>query len=54
MNIDALLWFFLGDPPVGEYAYMMYYTARLLIGILLFNALFDIFRFVRSFVRPRR
>lgn len=50
MNLDTLLYFFLGPVPDDQYAYLIYYTARILIGILFFNAIFDLFRFAKSFV----
>lgn len=54
MSLDGVLYFFLGAEPTDPNLMYIYYTARILIGVILFNAIFDLFRFIRGFVRGRK
>lgn len=46
MALDAIAEFFFGTPPLGLEP--IYYVFRCAIGLLLFDYIFDIFRFARK------
>ena len=45
---DTVIEFFLGTTPATtDPVYLLFYVARLLVGIMLFDAMFDLFRFTK-------
>lgn len=50
MILDNVLSFFIGEVPVDPHSAQLWYAARLIIGILFFDALFDLFRMTKNLI----